>query len=254
MYVREAFRSLLRRWYLVAIALALTAAAAWGLAQLVEPTYKATASVVLVPPETTLGDTGNPYLFLGGLDQTVDVLARSMNSGATRDSIAAADPSGDFAAVADFTTSAPIILASAEDSSPAGADRLLDEVLARVSKNLAALQSDLAVQSKSQITAQVVSRTAEPEVMQKARYRQLVMGTCGVLVLLLFPIAVIDSLLQRRRLSRARTPGTTPDSPERPLAALPSQGPASGSAVGTSGHDDTSTSRVTGHKGRGRAR
>lgn len=227
MYVRDMMRSLLRRWYLVAMALVLSAGAAYGLAQAVRPTYKASASVVLVPPETTLGDTGNPYLFLGGLDQTVDVLARSMNSGATRNDIKREVPDGDFAATADFTTSAPIIVAEAEDTSAAGADRLLDVVLARVSDNLAALQADLSVQSKAQISDQVVSRSAKPEVMQKARYRQVVMGALGVLLVLLLPVAVVDSLLQRRRIRRAQAPPARPaGAGPQPRDAAPAPAPA----------------------------
>ena len=94
MYVRDLFLSLRRRWYLLPVVLMATVACAMVSADRVGPTYRSSATVVLVPPETTLGETGNPYLFLGGLQQSVDVLSRTVGSEYVRRPSRAACPRG----------------------------------------------------------------------------------------------------------------------------------------------------------------
>lgn len=191
-----------RRWHVVLVALLVAACTAALLLRVVAADYSTSASLVLVPPETTLGDTGNPYLFLGGLDQTVDVLARSMNNADVRSAIEEVTPEGaGFTAVADFTTSAPIILVTTQAKTAGEANDLLEAVLDQVSRSLVQLQADLGVEPSSRIGSQVVVR-ADPEALQKPRIRQIALATIGVLMALLMLIAVGDSLLTRRRRTR----------------------------------------------------
>lgn len=203
MYVRDLGGVLRRRWQLVVAALLLTGCLGVAMAQVVTADYRTSASVVLVPPETTLGETGNPYLFLGGLDQSVDVVARTLNSGATRTLIADASPSGaTYTAVADFTTSAPIILVTTEAKSPEEATELLAVVVEQVSNNLLVLQSDIGVVPPSRIGSQVVARN-DPEALQKPRLRRIAVASIGVLMVLLVLVVAADSLLARRRRAKA---------------------------------------------------
>lgn len=198
MYLRELGRLLRRRWPFVVVALLISGCLAAVLLRVVAADYRTSASVVLVPPETTLGDTGNPYLFLGGLDQTVDVLARSLNNGDARAAIESVTPvDAGYTADADFTTSAPIILVTAEAKRAEDATYLLNAVLARVTQNLVELQSDVGVPARSQIGSQVVARD-EPEALQKPRLRQVALVTIASLVALILLIAAVDSLLARR--------------------------------------------------------
>ena len=199
MFLRELARVLRRRWQFLIVALLLAAGVAFLMLRVVAADYRTSASVVLVPPETTLGDTGNPYLFLGGLDQTVDVLARSLNNGDARAAIEDATPiGGGYTADADFTTSAPIILVTTEATTADEASALLDVVLERVTRNLNELQSDVGVPPRSQIGSQVVARD-EPEALQKPRLRQVGIITIASLLALLLLIAAVDSVLARRR-------------------------------------------------------
>lgn len=202
MHLGEVGQALKRRWYLVVAALLVTVATVAGLMALVPADYETSASVVLVPPESTLGDTGNPYLFLGGLDQLVDVVARSMNDGLARSTIEDATPPGAaFTATADFTTSAPIILATAEASTPQQAADLLNVVVEQVARNLSQLQGDVGVPSKALIGSQVVARN-DPEALQKPRLRKVAVAGIAVLMLSLLLIALLDSVLTRLRQDR----------------------------------------------------
>ncbi|QCW50794.2 hypothetical protein FE634_10910 [Nocardioides dongxiaopingii] len=221
MFVRDVFKALVRRWYLVPLVLAMTAGGVAAALSQVGPTYRSTASVVLVPPETTLGVTGNPYLFLGGLEQSVDVLSRTLSSQEVRAQVRdAAGTDRDYEVVGDVATSAPIVLATAEGGSAAEADRLLDAVLDAVPEVLAKLQDDLGVKPGAQIDTQVIARTDEPEVVQKTRLRLAVLaaGAGGVLGLLV--VLALDGVLLRRRLRRdTRRPSSA--SPEPVAVALP---------------------------------
>lgn len=67
-----------RRWYVVLVGLLLTLPLAYLAAQYVAPTYTMKASVVLLAPEETVGDGGNPYLAMGGLEAAVDVAATGL--------------------------------------------------------------------------------------------------------------------------------------------------------------------------------
>lgn len=203
MYIRDLFSSLCRRWYLVPVVVLLAVGGALLTADRVAPTYRASASVVLVPPETTLADTGNPYLFLGGLQQSVDVLSRTLGSEYIRETIKAQAPGGSYDVSSDVTTSAPIVLVTSEASSPEAADRLLSRVLGQVPHVLSRLQQSLSVRQKSQITTQVIARSQEPEKIQRGQYRAMVLAIGASLALGVLLVSLLDGLLLRRRGTRS---------------------------------------------------
>src|SRR5690554_2295684 len=80
MFLQDLGRALLRRWYFVLVGLLATAAGVYGIQQYIPITYKAEASVVLVPPKTAVIEGENPYLYMGALDQAMSVLIVRMNS------------------------------------------------------------------------------------------------------------------------------------------------------------------------------
>lgn len=172
-------------------------------ASAIAPTYEAKASLVLVPPETTTGHSGNPYLFLGGLQQSVDVLTRALSADNIRESVAKTAPSGAYDVTADVSTSAPIVLISAKAPTSDAAQALLTAVESQVPVTLRELQNSLSVRPGAQITSMVVTNDEAPKAIQKARYRTIVMVGVGTLGLGFLMIAVLDGLLQRRSARRA---------------------------------------------------
>lgn len=206
MYLTDIGQTLRRRWYLLIVVLAISAAGTYAIVQRLPATFRATASIVLVPPQTTLGDTGNPYLFLGGLQQSVDVLSRDLGSEQVEQTLKQeGGASASYAVTADYTTSAPIVLVTTEAPTGAAADAMLKAVVAQVPVSLDRLQAALAVPGKARITTQLISRSERPHQVMSGRYRAIVvvggfLAVAGILLL-----ATVDGLVERRRLSLSGT-------------------------------------------------
>ncbi|MCL3817849.1 hypothetical protein [Aeromicrobium wangtongii] len=203
MYLRDLGDSLLRRWYLVVCALALTAGVCFAALGAVSPTYQTTSSLVLVPPKTTTGVSGNPYLFLGGLEQSVDVLARAVSADATREQIAKTATTGEYEVGADLTTSAPILVLTTTDSTSAGAQKMLDAVVAEVPVVFERLQASLGVQKSSQITTLEVPTDDGPKAINKTRYRMAALASVIWLFLAFMLIGFLDGVLLTRAMRRS---------------------------------------------------
>lgn len=204
MYLRDLAASLLRRWYLVAVAALLVAGAGWGALTKVSPTYEMSASVVLVPPKSTEDPSANRFLALSGLNQAVSVVIRSLNSDQTNAKVDKIEPHGEYEATPDFTTSAPIVVLTADSDSPVTTRRLLDAVRGQVSTNLAALQEALNIKPGSQITPIEVSHDDKATTLQKKRIRLVAALTVLLSLMCAGGIGAVDGILMRRRIDAER--------------------------------------------------
>ncbi len=191
--------SLLRRWYLTMAGLIAAGALTVLTASFVTPTYTASASVVLLPPASSLEDGGNPYLSLGGLSQTVDVVTRALTSDATRKEIAAAVPDGSYEAAPDWSTSGPILTLDATGPTQQATMDTLEAVLAQVPTTLSTLQDQLGVANNAQITSTPLAVDEEPEAVQQTRMRATVAAGALALIGAAMLIGAIDGLLLRRK-------------------------------------------------------
>ena len=113
MYLRDLMASLLRRWYLVIVALLLTGLACGYVARAIGPTYQMSASVLLIPPKDPTGLVTNRYLSLGSTGSALQVLARSMSSDPTHREVLDGHQGADYTAGPDPSSSAPMLLLSA---------------------------------------------------------------------------------------------------------------------------------------------
>lgn len=203
MFLRDLGASLLRRWYLVVIGIGATVGLSFLAADQIQPTYESKASLVLVPPATTVGKTGNPYLFLGGLQQSTDILARAMNSDNVHRNVTLTAPTGEYVVETDLGTSAPIIQLTATDATSAGAQRMLDATVEQVPITFQKLQRSLGVRTGALITTDVVTSFDKPKPIQAVRYRTIVLVTVASLGVFFMLIGLIDGLLLRRRARKA---------------------------------------------------
>ncbi|WP_411701295.1 hypothetical protein [Conyzicola sp.] len=203
MNLRDFVGSLARRWWVLVIGLALTAVAAVNVYQLVPVSYTASASVVLLPPKTLVGDVGNPFLYLGGLSQAVDVLVRKVAADEVSDPIERANPDSEFEIYSDTSSSGPIIVIFGQGPTKAATLDVVRDVLDATTPALQDMQTNLAVSPDSLITLDTLAVDKKPEIDQKNRL-QAVLGVAGVgVVLTLLLAAVVDSLLLARRARRA---------------------------------------------------
>ena len=126
----------MQRWYFTLIGLLITLTLC-GLAALAVPVkYQAKAQILVLPPHTSVGTGGNPYLALGGLQAASDVLARAMSDGKTFQLLRSEGITGTYTVARDLTTSGPILLVAADDSTPEGALSTLNGILAQAAPRL----------------------------------------------------------------------------------------------------------------------
>lgn len=199
MYLRDLFASLRRRWYFLVVVLAATAAMVFAALSLIPPRFSSSASVVLLPPATSVESGGNPYMLLGGLSQTVDVLVRAMSTDSIHEAVKAEVPGGTFEAVADWSTSGPILIVTSEASTPRETLAAQQAALAQVPTALAALQTQISIAKDAQITSMEIAAGSEPtrvtKTMMRAAVGAGVVGLAGGAVL----IGALDGWLLRRR-------------------------------------------------------
>jgi hypothetical protein len=168
-YLRELTAMLLRRWLLVFTGLLITAGFATFAAFTVPVSYVAHSSLVLLPPAAVVGKGGNPFLYLGGLGQALDVLTRKLNADEFSAPLSAAHRGVEFLVFADTTSSGPILVVESTGPTPASTAALMNEVVSDAPDALTSLQSSLSVPYDSRITMATVAVDREPKVDQKTR-------------------------------------------------------------------------------------
>jgi hypothetical protein len=206
MYLRDLGASLLRRWYLVILGLILTVGACFATVKLVPPTYEAQATVLLLPPTKTVGEGGNPYLFLGALNQALDILVRTVNTDSARAPLEEQFPDVSFAAERDGTTSAPIMVIKSVGDTPNETVLALSVLLDSVPPKLAALQDPLAVPVDSRISSTNLAADDSATKDTKSQTRALVAMGAVCLTLTILLTGLLDRALASRRLRRKGDP------------------------------------------------
>jgi uncharacterized protein involved in exopolysaccharide biosynthesis len=212
-YLRDLIAALLRRWRFVVAGVVITAIICTGLGFLIPASYVAKTSLVLLPPVSVVGAGGNPFLFLGGLGQALDVLTENLGSDTVRERIEDAHPGAKFAVSADTSTTGPILVIQATATSADEALAVTQEVAAQAPVSMASLQSKLSVPERSRITMAEVAVDAEPDVDQKNRIQSIV----AVAIVGLFATLLLAGYRDSRIASR-RSQSVTATTPDRPPA------------------------------------
>ena len=198
MNLRDLLSALRRRWYLVVIGLLLTVAMCLGATKIVPTEYTATSSVLLLPPNNTVGAGGNPYLSLGGLQGAVDVLGRAMMGEQIVDDLTGGSADETYTFGADATTSGPLLILNVKSRSADGALRLVQTVLDRAPSVLHQLQVDVKAPAKSMISMSVISQDSTAQSDRKTQVRALIVALVAGLALTFFLTILLDTLIRRR--------------------------------------------------------
>lgn len=226
--LRDLLRGMRRRWYLVVAGLLITATLCVGALQVVPASYTARASVLLLPPNSTVGTGGNPYLSLAGLQGAVDVLSRAMMSEQVVGELTGESSTDSYTLEADATTSGPILVLDVKSRSADGALGLMRSVLNRAPTVLHDLQTDVAAPDESLISLSVIAEDSTATKDQKSQIRTLIVVLAGGLALTVLGTIAVDSML-RRRSTRQRTDSSDDHSDPAGVVAPPRN--ASDSAV-----------------------
>lgn len=229
MFVRDLISSAIRRWYLMLVCLALTVIAGYGAFSVVPPTYQATASVVLLPPDAVVAKGDNPYLYLGGLSEVLGVLQVTINSPQVATTLQKPYPRTQYLVSQDLGTTGPIMQIVTTGPDEKNVLHLLRAVMAEMPATLAKLQTRLDVSTHDQITAMVLAQDSRGTPSYKTPIRALVVVVGGSLAGSVLIIGWLDRLLLVRKTKRAealesRAPADTLSISAQPVPAPEWQG------------------------------
>jgi hypothetical protein len=194
MSLKVLLQRIMRRWYCVLAGLLAVAGLCYWVNAHTPVQYRIQGSVVLLPSSETVGG-GNPYLFLTGLGQAMDVVTRRITAPAVKDPIAGLYPHTTYTATADQTNGSSILLVSVTSDTQSGAHAVLSTVMAQVPKILVGMQDELSVPQQGRIGSMPVTSQQEPTVDSKSRTQLLVLAAVGGLALILLLTALIDGLI-----------------------------------------------------------
>lgn len=231
MYLRDILGNLLRRWPILVGGALATVALCVALVTVVPATFIARTSMVLLPPAAIVGDDGNPFLYLGGLDQALDVLTRRLNAEELSNDVEDDFPDASYSVYADTTTSGPIVVVEVEATSAADTEAVMERIVGEAAPSLRSLQVDLDVPTDSLITITVLAVDQEPEADYKTRI-QLVggagaVGLVGTILLAGYLESRASARRQRQEESSAVKSSAAP-SPKADAADEPERSTSSG--------------------------
>jgi hypothetical protein len=195
---------LLRRWYFVLAGVLLTLGGGLFTWSVVPPSYEATSTAVLLPPASLVGEEGNPYLYMGGLDQVLTVLTVRLNSTEVAEPLLQGRGRVEFTVEKNVTTPGPIMLVRATGESRDSAMQLLQDVVAVVPENLIVMQDQLRIPTFSRVDVMTVVQDDEPALMIKDQLRTLLAAVAGGLAMTVLATAVLDRALMNRTIKRGR--------------------------------------------------
>ena len=207
MRVKEILAALGRRWWLVLIGLLTTGGLVYSVFQYYPATYQITSRILLLPPKSTVLETGNPYLQLGGLREAVDMLGVSLSTQTTLLDLKQISKVAKVEVGADPAASAPILLIDVQDPSPEAALLIRDRLLSLVDERLDGLQQGIGVPVANRVTSTIVSSDVEAEEVGRDQLRAAVaVAVAGAALTLVLAVVLDAAILRRRERRRLQMP------------------------------------------------
>lgn len=202
MWLRDMLLGLWRLWYVVLAGLMITAYVCYWLNQTVPATYTARGSLVMMPPNSTVGPDGNPFLFLGGMSQALDILAAKVSSEEIAKPIVNPYPDTTYVAEPDRSTSGSVLLIKVASGNPSDIMAVLESSVAAVPVVLTGMQDAQNIPPDSRLRLMTLVVDTEPTEETKTR-TAAVMGAGGVgVAVTVLLTGFIDGRMLARRLRK----------------------------------------------------
>jgi hypothetical protein len=206
-YLAELILAAGRRWYVLVAGLLLTAGVIVIALRLIPITYDVKSSILLLPPQISVAETGgNPFLGLGGLEVVAGVLSKSLTDSDSVESIAPADGTAEYTVQQDASVDGSVLEVTVSDRTAAGAFDTLDAVHALATERLKELQDSVAATAESQVRMMVITNNTVAEPNAAALGRTLIVLTAACLVVTLLLAVFVDAAVRRRHAVRAAKP------------------------------------------------
>ncbi|MGV8911596.1 MAG: hypothetical protein ACOH14_03190 [Rhodoglobus sp.] len=202
MNLADTLRALWRRWYVVVPGLILTIAVAIGAWQIIEPDYERVGTQLLLPGVASIPESGNPYLYLGGLSQAADVVVTSMSSERELSALVRDYPGAEIVITRDPVTSGPQILTTVTAKSDADARKILSSTMNRTTQVLSNLQNVTGITARNRISIESITVDSQSTLVQKTRLLGAGGATLGMLLITLLSAGLVEGLSTLKRRER----------------------------------------------------
>jgi hypothetical protein len=199
MNLADTLRALWRRWYIVVPGLILTIAVAIAAWQVIEPDYERVGTQLLLPGVASIPESGNPYLYLGGLSQAADVVVTAMSSERELETLVRDYPGAEIVITRDPVTSGPQILTTVTAKSDSEARKILASTMTRTTKVLGELQNVSGITARNRIGIEAITVDNQSTLVQKTRLLAAGGATLGMLLITLLTAGLVEGLSTRKR-------------------------------------------------------
>ncbi|PKH37457.1 Chain length determinant protein [Nocardioides alpinus] len=220
-----------RRWYILVLGLVGSIALGYAASLASPPQYTARALVMLLPSKATVGDDGNPFLELSGLDLPARVVVSSLSSSSVAEQVAEEFPEITYAVTIEESTRGPVIAIDVTGTSEATTLEALPSLILKATATLDRLQSEVDAPPASSVRSMLltVDRSATEE--RGGTVRLMIAGVVLGLVATVLSASALDGRIRQRNARRAAQtaaqtaaacppdPPTTPEPPTSPQAA-----------------------------------
>ncbi|MGJ7442292.1 hypothetical protein [Aquipuribacter sp. MA13-6] len=240
MDVVDWLRSLRNRWVVSTVMVLVTAGCVFGVSLLVLPRYEASASLLLLGPNSYVDQQGddirvNPYARFGGAGEGVTgttLIAVLMSPQVMREAVADGFP-GEYELAFNPSGGGAIIDITVTADSPEESLRGVEMMVATAQETLMTQQTEAGAPEESLVNASLLTQSEEAESLDGAKIRAMGVTAVFGLALTLLLTRGLD-VRKQRRLARRVGAGPTGRSGAEPLAASvpraapvePSPGPA----------------------------
>jgi hypothetical protein len=197
-----------RQWIVTVAGLMTTAALVWGAGHIEPPVYTARALVLLVPSEQTVGEGGNPFLALGGLDLPARVVVAYYESDIAKAQLTSGSPDAEFVVAIEESTRGPVIAVDVTDATSQRALETLDLLTSSIPVQLRRLQAEVDAPQDAIVSTLVLAKDERAEVDTSGTVRMVIAAVGGGLVATVVGVVAIDGM--RRSRARSRIPVTGP--------------------------------------------
>lgn len=215
--VLDVIRALGRRWYVVLIGAIVTAALTVGAYVSTPPEYNARALILLLPSESAVGEGGNPFLTLGGLEQPAGILVAYFSSAPAREDVKQQSPTAQYVVGIDDSTRGPVIAIDVTDNSAQKTLDTLNFIADRMPVELAALQDQVDAPADAVITSIPLTVDEKAERGMGATIRMMIAALVVGITATCITAFALDGLLRRRQLRRdGELSEQQPEKPQKP--------------------------------------
>jgi uncharacterized protein involved in exopolysaccharide biosynthesis len=248
MQFRTVLASVARRWYVVVAGLLVTAMLCVAVQMNAPDKFKAQASLVLMPSSQSIGEAGNPYLYLGGMSEALDILIRKLSSQPVKERVTENFGTATYTVEPDRGTNGAILVITANADTPEVTMSFLKAVMDEAPRSLNEMQEALNVAAPARITTMslLVDRQATPEV--KARTQLVLISAAGGAALTLLVAVLLDGLLLTRKRRKQEIPTDESTQPNGAviMEAINIDGVLKGTTVSTTAKQPADDARKTG--------